>query len=154
MAKLSQETKDRIIAQFKVGKSQNWLAREYELSPATINKLCKGVEQKYKEKVNTVVSIKSELSEESEYESEYFDKEVNEALKNKNLIYGVTHKALKKANELLNKTDNMYDVNTAVQLADRASLTLGVNPRHANQQINVQTNTEVNNNTLEIKFID
>ena len=46
--------------------------------------------------MNAIVSIKSELSQESEYQSECFDKEVNEKLKNKNLVYGVTQKALQK----------------------------------------------------------
>lgn len=46
MAKLTDTLREKIISDFNIGKSQNWLAREYELSPATINKLCKGVEQK------------------------------------------------------------------------------------------------------------
>jgi len=46
MAKLTDEIKERIIADYNVGKSQNWLAKKYELSPATINKLCKGIVRK------------------------------------------------------------------------------------------------------------
>ena len=143
MAKLTDDLREKIIAQYRVGKSQNWLAQEYELSPATINKLCKGIEQNYREKVNTVVAIKSDLSQESEYLSEYFDKEVNEAIRNRNLVFGVTQKALKRASQLLDSADNMYDINAAVQLADKASLTLGVNQRHSQNQVNIQNNQSV-----------
>jgi hypothetical protein len=31
-----------------------------------------------------------------------------------------------------------------IEMADKASLTLGVNARHSSQQINIQTNTQVN----------
>ena len=131
MARLTDKQRETILADFHIGKSQNELAKKYDVSPATINKLCKGVIPKYKDKVNTVVAIKSELFEESEYQSECFDKEVNEMLQNRGLVFGLTQKALRKASKLLDETDNMYDINTAVQLADRASLTLGVNQRHA-----------------------
>ena len=131
MAKLTDKIRERILADFNIGKSQNWLANEYELSPATINKICKGLTPKYKDKVNAIVSIKSELSQESEYQSECFDKEVNEKLKNKNLVYGVTQKALQKAHDLLDEIDNANDLKAIVELSDRASITLKVNERHA-----------------------
>lgn len=154
MAKITDELKSKIIAQYRIGKSQNWLSREYELSPATINKLCKGVPQDLVEKVNTQIAIKSQLASESEYISEYFDKEVNEQLRNKNLVYGVTHKALLKANALLDTAENMYDINTAIQLADRASLTLGVNPRHASNQVNIQNNQSIEPTKIIREIID
>ena len=46
MAKLTDKIRERILADFNIGKSQNWLANEYELSPATINKICKGLTPK------------------------------------------------------------------------------------------------------------
>ena len=50
MAKLTDDLKDKILSDFHIGKSQNWLATNYNLSPATINKLCKGLVPKYKKK--------------------------------------------------------------------------------------------------------
>ncbi len=155
MAKLTDKIRERILADFNIGKSQNWLANEYELSPATINKICKGLTPKYKDKVNAIVSIKSELSQESEYQSECFDKEVNEKLKNKNLVYGVTQKALKKAHDLLDEIDNANDLKAIVELSDRASITLKVNERHAPKQdinlTNAQQNNENKNLIVEFK---
>ena len=153
MAKLTDKIRERILADFNIGKSQNWLANEYELSPATINKICKGLTPKYKDKVNAIVSIKSELSQESEYQSECFDKEVNEKLKNKNLVYGVTQKALQKAHDLLDEIDNANDLKAIVELSDRASITLKVNERHAPRAevklTNVDDNSNTNNLTIE-----
>ena len=147
MAKLTDKIRERILADFNIGKSQNWLANEYELSPATINKICKGLTPKYKDKVNAIVSIKSELSQESEYQSECFDKEVNEKLKNKNLVYGVTQKALQKAHDLLDEIDNANDLKAIVELSDRASITLKVNERHAPRAEVKLTNGDDNSNT-------
>ena len=76
----------------------------------------------------------------------------DEAIANKKLIYGLTKKALKKASELLDQTENIYDVNTAVQLADRASLTLGVNPRHASQQITVNNQNSNIQENIKIEW--
>ena len=147
MAKLTDKIRERILADFNIGKSQNWLANEYELSPATINKICKGLTPKYKDKVNAIVSIKSELSQGSEYQSECFDKEVNEKLKNKNLVYGVTQKALQKAHDLLDEIDNANDLKAIVELSDKASITLKVNERHAPRAEVKLTNGDDNSNT-------
>ena len=167
MAKLTDKIRERILSDFNIGKSQNWLANEYELSPATINKICKGLTPKYKDKVNAIVSIKSELSQESEYQSECFDKEVNEKLKNKKLINSnaellASHipKVLKslvtKSIDDDGKETELYavDAKTIRELAeanDKLSLTLKVNERHApraevkltNGDDNSTTNTQI-----------
>lgn len=74
----------------------------------------------------------------------------DEAIANKKLVFGLTTKALKKASELLEQSTNMYDVNTAVQLADRASLTLGINQRHAPK---VEVKTGDDNSSKTIKYV-
>ena len=78
----------------------------------------------------------------------------DEAIRNKMLIFGVTHKALQKAKALLDEADNMNDINTAIQLADRASLTLGVNPHHASNQVNIQNNQSVEPTKIIREIID
>jgi len=78
MARLNDEQRAKIMADFHAGKSQNELAKRYEVSPATINKLCKGVEPKNVEKVNTLTRINTELAEQSEYEVNAIHSEVEE----------------------------------------------------------------------------
>ena len=162
MARLTDKQRDMIISDFNIGVSQNQLALKYECSPATINKLCKGLEPKYKDKVNTVVSIKSELSKESEYQSECFDKEVNDKLRREGLVFNATEKLLKKASQMIDKNLvvdkinvgdgvqnfeprelNTSDFKNLIDTIDKASITLGINPRHAN------TNIKVDNNNLQ-----
>lgn len=55
----------------------------------------------------------------------------DEAIRNKAIIHRLTKKALSKAEILLDEADNLNDIKTAIELTDRASITLGVNQRHA-----------------------
>jgi len=165
VARLTDQTRAKILADFHIGKSQNWLAKEYQCSPATVNKLCKGVIPKYKDKVNAVVAINSDLSRESEYQSECFTKEVNELTRKANLVYGVVEKAIQMNHDLLKNNKvvdriglgegvqafrerklNTADIKNIIESTDKASVTLGVNQRHANQNINVNTQTNMQNN--------
>ena len=50
---------------------------------------------------------------------------------------------------MIDLADNPNDIKTIIEASDKASLTLGVNQRHANSQINVtNTNAQQNNNTI------
>lgn len=81
MARLTDEEREKILADFHAGKSQQSLAKKYEVSTATINKLCKGVTPKNAEKVNTLTRINIELSEQSEQEVNAVRSEVDERTK-------------------------------------------------------------------------
>ena len=173
MARLTDEQREKILSDFHIGKSQNELAKKYSCSPATINKLCKGVIPKFKDKVNAVVSIKSELSQESEYQSECFDKEVNDQLRRANLVYGASEKILKLSADMAEKNKKQVvvktkeyskqngssesldmievelgtsDLKNLAEAVDKSSITLGVNQRHSNSQVvvNNQNNNQVN----------
>lgn len=170
MAKLTDDLKDKILSDFHIGKSQNWLATNYNLSPATVNKLCKGLTPKYKDKVNDVVSIKTELANESEYQAFTFDKEVNEQLRLKNLVFKATEKIIKKATDILDSNKvvdklncgdgiqnfeprelNTADLKNLSDTIDKASITLGVNQRHSSSQVIVNnSNAQQNNTQLEL----
>lgn len=169
MAKLTDDLKDKILSDFHIGKTQNWLATNYNLSPATINKLCKGLTPKYKEKVNTVISIKSDLSKESEYQAFTFDKEVNEQLRLKQLVFKASEKIIKKATEIIDngtvdekvgvgdgvqqfepRKINPADVKNLADAVDKASITLGINQRHANSQVTVNNQNNIQNNNIPL----
>ena len=83
MARLSkEEAKKRavlILADWKTGYySQNQLAKNYDVSPATINKICKNIEQSNQDLVNTQTAIHKELSNKSECEVNALHKAVDE----------------------------------------------------------------------------
>lgn len=71
----------------------------------------------------------------------------DEQIRNKNLVYGVTQKALQKAHDLLDEIDNANDLKAIVELSDRASITLKVNERHAPRAEVKLTNGDDNSNT-------
>lgn len=149
MARLTDEQRGKILADFNIGKSQNELARKYNVSTATINKLCKGLVPKYKEKVNTVASIKSELLDESEYQNECFDKEVNERLKHKEFLFKASIKNISTMIKKINEETTIGEHFVAQNAIDKASLTLGINPRHANSQVSIQ-NTNAVQTTIDV----
>ena len=141
MAKITDEIRAKILDEFHLGKSQNWLANEYEVSPATINKICKGVTPKYKEKVNIVSSIKSEILQESKFLSECFDKEVNTRTQYLLLFQNSALKNQAKANELLELTEDMKDIESHSRLTKTNKETvLGKDPETVINNSNVQSN--------------
>ena len=143
MAKITEDLKQRILAQFHIGKSQNWLATEYEVSPATINKICKGLTPKYKEKVNTVSAIQSEVLQ----ESEYFDKEVNKRTQHLLLFQNSALRNQQKANEILDITDDIKDLEAHARLTKTNKETvLGKDP---DMIINNTNALQSNNLTLD-----
>lgn len=81
MARLTDDQREKILADFHAGKSQRELAKRYEVSPATINSLCKGLEPKNLDKVNALTRIKTELAEQTEHEVNAVQKEVDERVK-------------------------------------------------------------------------
>ena len=100
MARLTDDIRQKILADFHTGKSQNFLAKKYEVSPATINKLCKGVEPKHVETVNTLTAINTALSEESEYEVNAIQREVDERTKHILFFNSVAVRNVREAMEL------------------------------------------------------
>ena len=148
MARLTDETRAKILDEFHLGKSQNQLALEYEVSPATINKLCKGLIPKYKDKVNAVSAIKSEVLQESKFLSECFDKEVNTRTQYLLLFQNSALKNQAKANELLELTEDMKDIESHSRLTKTNKETvLGKDPETVINNANIQENKN-----LEIVF--
>jgi len=155
MARLSESQWESLEADFHTGMySKNQLADKYDISHTAVNKRLKDIEPKFQRLVSTQIAIKSELAEQSCKQVSAIETAVDEAIRNKNLVFGLTQKALKKASLLLDNTENMYDINTAVQLADRASLTLGVNQRHSSSQVNIQNNQSVEPTRIIREIID
>lgn len=143
MARLTQDTKDKILADFHTGYfSQRDLALKYECSTATINKLTKGLKPEHKDKVNTLITIKSQLAEESEQKVNAIETIVEE--KTKHLIY-FRESALKNqelANRLLEGTDKLKDVESHSRITKTNKETvLGKDP---DTIINNQNNNQNN----------
>lgn len=148
MARLTDKKREDILNEFHLGASQYQLAKDFEVSTATINKLVKGLEPKLKEKVKEKVAIESALSLESESQVKAFDTKVNELVRKQGLVYNASELLLKRSAALLEKNltvekinvgDGMQsfdqrelntsDLNNLSHAIDKASITLGVNSR-------------------------
>jgi len=153
MARLSSEDREKILADFHIGESQNSLAKKYGVSPATINKICKGITPKFKDKVNTVTSIKRELIEESEYQSECFDAKVNDNLKHLIFFQNSALKNQELANKQLNEDSELYDLKLHADLTSKNKQT--VLGKDIDTQVNI--NNQNNQQTIQeigVTFLD
>lgn len=154
MAKLSNTDREKILADWKAGVSQNQLSKRYDVSPATINKLCKGIEQSNIDLVNTQISLLTALQGKSEYEVNSITSEVNTALRRANLVYGIQEKALQKAGIMLDQIDSPSDLKTIIDAVDKASITLKVAERHAPKgDINVNATANAANVNYESDYL-
>ncbi len=144
MARLTDEQRGLILADFHTGHyTQRELAKRYNCSPRTINKLVKGVEPKHTEKVNAIATAKAELAKESpqEVNAVYIaiEKKTEATIK----INKIQNKALDKADKMLDDVDNAGDLKTIVDAVDKASITLKVSERHA-PKTEISTTAQLN----------
>ena len=103
--------------------------------------------------VDAKVTIATKRGTEKGTTIQVLDDIADEAIRNKNLVYGVTQKALKKASEMIDEIDNANDLKAIVDLSDRASLTLKVNERHAPKQDINLTNAQQNNEAKRVTIV-
>jgi len=159
VAKLTDDIKKDIVAKWKAGWTQGNLAKEFEVSKATINKLCKNVEQENIEIVNAQIAVKTQLAGKSEQEVNAITQVVDERTKHIDFF----NNSLLKNQSLVNKAHNQIEkdiednpnlaptylpaINTASQATarNRESI-LGKNP---DTQVNIQNNNTVVSLTLE-----
>lgn len=152
MARLTDKQREDIRNQLILGESQYSIARDYEVSSATVNKIFKTINEDefLVKEVKEEIAIKSKLFSQSENIVKAFDDKVNEQLRRQNLVFNASEKALKKLDLLIDMTKDAQDMKHIVDSIDKASITLGVNQRHANSQVNIsntnatQTNIELN----------
>ena len=157
MARLTDKQREDIRNQLILGESQYAIARDYEVSTATVNKIFKTISEDefLAKEVKDEIAIKSKLSIQSESLVKAFDTKVNEHLRRSNLVFEVQEKAVVKAGELIDYIDNPKDLKDLIDGVDKASLTMGVNQRHSNSQVNIQnTNAMQMNNNIDIENMD
>jgi len=145
VAKLTDDIKLKIISDWKAGVTQNQLAKRYDLSPATINKICKGIEQTNIDLVNKQVSVITEMNSKSEYEVNSITAEVNDKVRRHSLINNNAELIASKIPTMLEQIDSPSDLKTLAEANDRLAITLKVAERHAPKS---DTNVAIQNNNL------
>ena len=164
MAKLTPQDEINLVSDWKTGRySQRDLASKYNCSKGKVSQLTEGIEkakndQAVKAQI-TILTAKALLSDEEM--TAIMTAAQNEVF-NKGLITNATQLNLVRTMEYLSKNQKLEKINVGdgVQnfepvglgadefkycqdTIDKASITLGINPRHAN------TNIKVDNNNLQ-----
>ena len=156
MAKITNEIKEKILADFHTGKfSQRELAKKYNASKTTIANLTKGLTPKNDRLVEAQISLLSAQSSLTTTEMTAIMTAAKDEAYNRGLIFNATQKNLAKITEMLDKNTkyekvgigdgvqnfepvelNANDYKALQDAIDKASLTLGVNQRAASTTIN------------------
>ena len=154
MARLTDKQREDIRNQLILGESQYSIARDYQVSSATVNKIFKTISEDefLVKEVKGEIAIKSKLSSQSESLVKAFDTKVNDELRRQNLVFNASEKALVKLSSLIDDIDEAQDMKHLVDAIDKASITLGVNQRHSNSTIISNNSNVQENKNLEIVF--
>ncbi len=146
MARLSDNDKGLILADFHTGQFvQRELAKKYEVSTATINKLTKGVKPKHEDKVNAVATAHAQLEGESEQEVNAVHKAIEVKTNHIKLIMDNAEKLASKLNTMTDQIDEPQDLKYLVEANDKLSITMKVSERHAPKTEITNTNATQNN---------
>lgn len=68
---------------------------------------------------------------------------VEESVRRKKLVFGAGEKIIQKATHMIDVVSSASDLKALSDTVDKTSITLGVNQRHANQNINMNTQNNV-----------
>ena len=172
---ISQDKWDKARTLFESGKlSLSEISKETGIDKSTISKKAKnqqwnnGEEADYIEAKILIAERKSTLPIEK---INILDDVANDEIRRRKLIYGLTEKILVSIDSVVSQkvetTDEegnkkiepmLLDSKSAkeyIEAIDKASITLGVNQRHSNSQVNIQnTNAVQTNNNIDIENMD
>jgi hypothetical protein len=153
LPKNQREERDKnILSDWKAGYSQNYIAKQHEVSPATVNKICKGVPQENKELVNTQSAINAELTTKSEQELNSIHKAVDKRTKHLLYFQNAALKNQEKANTLMDEADSISDIESHSRITARNKET--VLGKDASTQIAIQNNNTQVTLTLDDFYED
>ena len=173
MARINQDSKRLIIADYLTGKfSQRDLAKKYNISLGTANKLTKDLTPENERFVEAQVAV---ISAQQTLPSEQMNAIMNAAKEeayNRGLIFNATYKNLNRVIDMLDKNTklekvgvgdgvqnfepvelNAQDYKALQDTIDKASLTLGVNQRNTTQINNANLQNTQNKIIIERKEI-
>lgn len=111
VAKLTDELKNKILADFHTGKfSQRELAKKYEVSKTLIANIVGGLTPKNDHLVEAQISILSAKESLSETEMTAIMTTAKDEAYNRGLIFNATHKVIQRATQMLEKNTKMEKV--------------------------------------------
>jgi len=150
MARLTDTDRENILADFHTGGySNNELAKKYNTTHTTINKLVKGLEPKNKEIVSRQIANNTELATQSFKEVSAVETLVKEKTRHLEFITNLTLKNLKVMSKKIDEDATIFDHKAIQDTILVGAKTLGVH--EDKPQVAIQNN-QINNN-LEDEII-
>lgn len=126
MARLTDELRDKILADFHTGKfSQRELAKKYELSKTSIANIVGGLSPKNDHLVEAQISLLSAKESLSEIEMTAIMTAAKDEAFNRGLVFNATQKVIKRATKMLdeNKKMDRVSVGDGIQRFEPTELT-------------------------------
>ena len=146
--KISDNDKALLIADHKTGKySQRKLAEKYDVSLGTVSKLTKEEDKSNERFVEAQVAILEGKANLSDIEMNAVMNTAQDEIRRRNLIFNASERIVAKATLMIDEISEAQELKHLCDTVDKASLTLGVNQRHSNQNINVNTQNNMQQNT-------
>ena len=149
--------KDQLLADWRAGGyTQNELAHKHKTSRSNVAKIVNGIEKDLVTTVTKKIHIEQEIAELSDKEVTSVTEQTKQAIEDAKMIRSLTKSNMIGVADKLSQYEalNMLDHKNAQDLIDKASITLKVNQRHANNSINVDASANANNETKKIIIID
>ena len=173
MARPSKHNWEEIKKHYEAGKSQSEIVLEFECPKSSLSEKIKSENWIQSEQVKAYIKgsleineQKANLIEQDVRIVEIADNIIDEQTRRRGLIFNATEALLKKATKMIEKNQvidkisvgdgvqnfeprelNTADLKNLSDTIDKASVTLGVNQRHSNSQVNVNTQNNIENNT-------
>ena len=139
MAKISDKTKEQIIADYQAGASKKGLSLKYGVSIGAVFKICNGLSRDTAELVKQQVAINTALSEKSETEVKAFHSAVDQATKHLIYFQNSALRNQKLANAALESAERLCDIEAHARItAKNKETVLGRMPETIIQNTNAQ----------------
>ena len=168
----SQEQWDKAKAYYEAGLSLSKIKEKTGIARNTISQRAKREQWEHSKSVDYIEArelIANKKATEKEQTVLILDEVADNRIRRKNLVYGGVEKAVKKMNDIIAKgyveekinvgdgmqkfedrALNTTDLKNAIDGYDKASITLGINQRHSNQNISLNTQNNIQNNNLQL----
>lgn len=179
MGRPSKHNWEEIRKHYEAGKNQAEIVLEFECPKSSLSEKIKSEKWIQSEQVKAYIKgslevneQKANLIEQDVRIVEIADNIIDEQTRRRGLIFNATEALLKKATRMIEKNQtidklrvgdgvqnfeprelNTADLKNLSDTIDKASITLGVNQRHSNSQVNIQnTNATQLNNNIQIEW--
>ena len=152
MARLTDDQRELILADFHTGQyTIRQLASMHKIGKTTISNITKGIKPKHKDKVDTIVAVKTELYEESGHEVDAVNREIEERTKHLVLFQTSAARNQVAANKVLKKIEDkekaeekdLYSLDAHSRITQRNKETVLGKDKTVDVGVAIQNNTIV-----------